>query len=133
MAFVFSNRPTFKEKNMGQIISALTLSAVFVLSLGLDARAGVTAADVAKYDLANGQSVYNTSCAACHDNGILKAPKTGVQADWTARFAQGMDTLVKKSIDGYTAEGNMPARGGNPDLTDKQVGDAVAYMVKQVL
>ena len=118
---------------MGRIISALTLSAVFVLSLCLDAHAEVTAADIAKYDLTNGQSVYNTSCAACHTSGILKAPKTGAQADWTARFAQGMNTLVKKSIDGYTAEGNMPARGGNPDLTDKQVGDAVAYMVKQVL
>ncbi|MCG8343486.1 MAG: c-type cytochrome [Chlorobiales bacterium] len=118
---------------MGRIISTLALSAVCILSFGLDARAGVTAADIAKYDLASGESVYNKSCAACHTSGILKAPKTGVKADWTARLGQGMNTLVKKSIDGYTAEGNMPAKGGDAELTDKQVGDAVAYMVKQVL
>lgn len=118
---------------MGRIISVIALSVVFVLSAGPDARAGVTAADIAKYDLANGQSVYNTSCAACHTSGIMKAPKTGLKADWTARLGLGMNTLVKKSIDGYTAEGNMPAKGGHADLTDKQVADAVAYMVKQVL
>ena len=118
---------------MRRIISALTFCAVIALSCSLEARAGVTAADVAKYDLASGQSVYEASCAACHTSGIMKAPKTGVKADWTARLGQGMGTLVQKSIDGYKAEGMMPAKGGNPDLTDKQVGDAVAYMVKQVL
>ena len=41
--------------------------------------------------------------------------------------------MIKKSIDGYTAAGNMPARGGNAELTDQQVSDAVAYMVKSVL
>lgn len=123
---------------MGRVISVLTLSAVFVLSFGFDAQAEVTAADIAKYDLANGQSVYSASCASCHTAGIMGAPKTGVKANWTSRLAQGMATIVKKSIDGYSGEYKgsktfMPAKGGNADLTDKQVGDAVAYMVKQVL
>ena len=118
---------------MRRLISALTLCAAAVLSFGLDAHAGVTTEDLAKYDLANGKSVYDASCAACHANGILQAPKTGDKASWTARLGQGMETLVQKSINGYTAEGSMPARGGNADLTDKQVGDAVAFMVKQVL
>lgn len=118
---------------MGRIFSALTFCAVLALSFSFEARAGVTAADIAKYDLAGGESVYTASCASCHANGIMKAPKTGVKADWTTRLGQGMGMLVQKSIDGYKAEGMMPAKGGNPDLTDKQVGDAVAYMVKQVL
>ncbi len=122
-----------KENQMGRIISVITLCTVFVLSFGLETYAGVNAADLAKYDVASGKTVYEASCAGCHDNGIMKAPKTGEKADWTARLGQGMGTLVKKSIDGYKAEGNMPARGGNDALTDKQVGDAVAYMVKQVL
>lgn len=76
------------------MISVVTLGVVFALSFGLDAYAKVTAADTAKYDLANGESVYNTSCAACHANGILKAPKTDAREDWTARLSQGMDILV---------------------------------------
>ncbi len=118
---------------MGRIFSVFTFCAVLALSFSLEARAGVTAADLAKYDVAGGESVYTKSCAGCHTSGIMKAPKTGVKADWTARLGQGMATLVQKSVDGYKAEGMMPAKGGNPDLTDKQVGDAVAYMVKQIL
>ncbi len=123
---------------MGRILSVVTLFAIVALSSGLDARADVTAADIAKYDLANGKTVYDKSCAACHASGIMGAPKTGVKANWTSRFAQGMNTLVKKSIDGYSGEYNgtktfMPAKGGDADLTGKQVGDAVAYMVKEVL
>ncbi|MCG8344868.1 MAG: c-type cytochrome [Chlorobiales bacterium] len=118
---------------MGRIISVLTFCAVLAFSCSLEAHAEVTAADLAKYDLASGEPVYNASCKGCHATGIMKAPKTGVKADWTARLGQGMATLVKKSIDGYKEEGLMPARGGDPDLTDKQVGDAVAWMVKQIL
>ena len=80
---------------MGRIISALTFCAVLAFSCSLEARAEVTAADLAKYDLASGEPVYNASCKGCHATGIMKAPKTGVKADWTARLGQGMATLVK--------------------------------------
>ncbi|MEN9724774.1 MAG: hypothetical protein RLZZ98_283, partial [Pseudomonadota bacterium] len=36
--------------------------------------------------------------------------------------------LVKHAIAGIRA---MPARGGNPELTDVEVGRAVAYMANQ--
>ncbi len=120
-----------KEYHMKKVLSALSVFAAG-LAFGLDAGAAVTGGDIAKYDLANGESVYTASCAACHTSGILKSPKTGVQADWTARLEQGMDTLIKKSIDGYTDVGNMPAKGGNDALTDAEVANAVAYMVKQL-
>ena len=41
-----------------------------------------------------------------------------------------MDLLNDHAINGYQGEnGVMPARGGNMSLSDKQVMDAVAFMV----
>ncbi len=86
----------------------------------------------AAHDLADGKAVYEANCMSCHDAGIMGAPKTGDIDAWTARIEQGMETLVSKSISGYTGEKfMMPAKGGNPDLTDQEVGNAVAYMVSE--
>jgi len=73
-------------------------------------------------------SVYNKSCKACH--GFGPGPKLGNKADWKDRVTKGMPALVKAAIDG-TAKG-MPAKGGNPKLTDAQVKSAVQYMVDSV-
>ncbi len=67
-------------------------------------------------------------CAACHDAGVLGAPKTGTAADWEPRMAQGLDTVVQNAINGIRA---MPPRGGNPNLSDEEVHDAVVYMLEQ--
>lgn len=75
-----------------------------------------------------GNAVYTAVCAACHTTGAAGAPKTGVAGDWTARLAQGYDTLVKHAIEGIRA---MPAKGGNPDLDNVEVERAVVYMANQ--
>lgn len=123
---------------MGRFFSALALCAIITLSFGADAHAEVTAADLETYDLANGKTVYDASCASCHATGVMGAPKVGTRRKWTPRLPQGMDAMVQKSIEGYSGEYRgtktfMPAKGGNPDLTDQEVGNAVAYMVQQVL
>ena len=75
-----------------------------------------------------GDAVYTANCAACHTSGAAGAPKLGDAAGWTARIAQGYETLVKHAIEGIRA---MPARGGNPDLDDVEVARAVVYMANQ--
>lgn len=75
-----------------------------------------------------GNAVYTAVCAACHTSGAAGAPKTGVAGDWSARLAQGYDTLVKHAIEGIRA---MPAKGGNPDLDNVEVERAVVYMANQ--
>jgi cytochrome c5 len=76
----------------------------------------------------SGEAVVAASCAACHASGVLSSPKIGESADWGARIALGFDTLTKHAIEGVRT---MPARGGNPDLTDNEVAKAVAYMANQ--
>ncbi|MEF9926309.1 MAG: c-type cytochrome [Massilia sp.] len=75
-----------------------------------------------------GGAVYTATCAACHDSGMAGSPKTGDTAAWTARLAQGYDTLVTHAITGIRA---MPAKGGNPDLDDLEVARAVVYMTNK--
>lgn len=82
---------------------------------------------------AAGESVYKKTCAMCHGAGVAGAPKLGDKADWGPRLAQGIDTLYKHAIEGFTGEkGMMPPRGGGASLTDDEVKAAVDYMVAKV-
>jgi cytochrome c5 len=78
--------------------------------------------------LQSGEDVYKATCAACHASGAAGAPKTGDAAGWSARLAQGYDTVLKHAIEGLRA---MPAKGGNPDLDDVEVARAVVFMANQ--
>ena len=79
-----------------------------------------------------GKSIFGKTCAMCHAAGVAGAPKPGDKADWGPRIAQGKDVLYKHAMDGFTgAKGMMPARGGNPALTDDEVKAAVDYMADQ--
>lgn len=73
----------------------------------------------------NGEQIVTNSCAACHATGALNAPKIGDKAGWAPRIAQGYETLVTHAINGIRM---MPARGGNPALSDAEIAHAVAFM-----
>lgn len=75
-----------------------------------------------------GKTVYEKTCASCHDAGVAGAPKTGDSAAWSDRIAKGKETLYKHSIEGFKA---MPAKGGVSSLSDGEVKAAVDYMVEQ--
>jgi len=75
-----------------------------------------------------GDAVYTSTCVACHGAGVAGAPKVGDAGSWSARLAQGYDTVLKHAIEGIRA---MPAKGGNPDLDDVEVARAVVYMANQ--
>ncbi|MFP5409905.1 MAG: c-type cytochrome [Gammaproteobacteria bacterium] len=79
-------------------------------------------------DLVHGQKIYRQACAFCHDKGVAGAPKTGDATAWSARIAQGMDTLYAVAIKG---KGAMPAKGGNPALSEADVNAAVDFMIAQ--
>ncbi len=79
--------------------------------------------------LAAGKTVYDANCGACHEAGMMGAPKPGDKAAWAPRIAQGVEVMTKKSITGFTGKaGAMPAKGGAVALTDEEVTNAVAFM-----
>jgi cytochrome c5 len=73
-----------------------------------------------------GKGTYEKVCFACHATGVAGAPKFGDKAAWAPRIAQGKDTLHASALHG---KGAMPAKGGNPALSDADVTAAVDYMV----
>ena len=80
----------------------------------------------------NGEKVFKSLCAMCHQTGAGGAPIVGNKEMWAPRIAQGVDVLYKHSIDGYeTKDSVMPARGGNLKLTDEEMKAAVDYMLSK--
>jgi len=78
----------------------------------------------------NGQQVYQVTCVACHDAGIAGAPKLGDKGQWAKRIAKGLDTLYASAVNGVQGSaGAMPAKGGNPALSNAEVKAAVDYIV----
>jgi cytochrome c5 len=80
----------------------------------------------------SGKAIWQGTCSACHKTGVAGAPPIGDKQEWSKHIAKGLATLKKHAINGYHGpEGVMPAKGGNPGLTDKQVVKAMEYMVSQ--
>lgn len=78
----------------------------------------------------DGAGIYNRICMACHETGAAGAPIRGDEAAWAERTEQGFATLLEHSINGI---GAMPARGGNPNLSDEEMEAVTAYMVEPVM
>jgi cytochrome c5 len=76
----------------------------------------------------SGQDVVNAVCANCHVSGANGAPKIGDQKAWGKRASQGLTSLTQHALTGMR---NMPSHGGKLDLTDLEIGRAVAYMVNK--
>lgn len=101
------------------------------------AAAQAAAAEAAKAQVAyegtlDGGVIYGKLCSACHGSGAGGAPQL-TQALWAPRVAQGLDTLVTHATQGYQGQaGLMPARGGNPSLSDDQVRATVQWMVDNI-
>lgn len=75
----------------------------------------------------SGTEVYSNVCAACHASGVAGAPKVSDTAEWKKRLSgQGKETLYKRAINGYKG---MPAKGGNPDLSEDEMHKAVDYIL----
>lgn len=109
--------------------------AVFAGQTGAAAQAAAAAlaAEAAKGQVAydgtlDGGVIFGQLCTGCHTSGAAGAPKLEKSA-WAARLAQGKDTLHKHAMEGIRS---MPARGGNPSLSDEQVMATVDWMIGQL-
>jgi len=75
-----------------------------------------------------GEQVFASTCSACHTAGVAGAPRVGDTAAWAPIIAKGYDTILNNALNGINA---MPARGGNPSLSDLEVARAVVHMTNQ--
>ena len=79
--------------------------------------------------IVDGKKIYESTCAVCHAAGVAGAPKIGDKATWALRLKSGTDVLYASALKGKGAM--MPAKGGNPALSDADVKAAVDYLVSQ--
>ena len=86
------------------------------------------AAPVTEHVAKSGAEVVKGVCAMCHAAGLMNAPKIGDKAQWAPRIALGYETLVSHAVNGIRT---MPAKGGNPDLSEAEIAAAVAEMANQ--
>ncbi len=82
--------------------------------------------------VAGGEAIYSGLCISCHGSGIPGIPQLGDAAAWVERIAKGKESLYANAINGYTGTSGipMPAKGGNPSLSDADVQAAVDYMLE---
>jgi cytochrome c5 len=141
--FVWASLP--KESNQREVQQAgdriTPVAAVYAGDTGRAAMeaakaaaAKAAASQVAYGGTTDGKAIFDHLCTTCHSTGATGAPKITDKSEWAPRIKEGIATLVKHAIDGYTGpDGNhMPAKGGNPALTDAQVEATVKWMVDQV-
>ena len=88
-----------------------------------DSSTNVEDANIIKVAL-SGEEVYANRCAACHEAGVLNAPKIGDTAAWAPRISQGLDTLLYSVLNG---KGAMASQKG-PLNTDEELKAAVIYL-----
>lgn len=129
-------------KRMALIVAALALVAAACggssTSGGADSDGG-TGGAVQAGDPAAGSSIYSGNCAACHAADLSGIDGLGLQlapSDFVASMTE--DELAAFIIVGREANDPnnvsgvaMPARGGNPSLTDQDIQDVAAYLKAQ--
>lgn len=77
----------------------------------------------------DGEALYASSgCVACHASGVAGSPMLGDSEAWAARLEKGADELYASAINGI---GAMPAKGGNPNLSDEEVMAVVDYLMAE--
>lgn len=91
------------------------------------AAAGGAGAAAAGGAARTGEAVAGKFCAACHNAGVLGAPKTGDNGAWKARADAkgGLDGLLKSAIAGINA---MPPKGTCGDCSDDELKDAIKHL-----
>lgn len=69
--------------------------------------------------------VYASSCQLCHANPASGAPLAGDAKAWAPRLAQGADTLLDHSINGYKG---MPPMGQCMQCSEEQFLALISFM-----
>ena len=78
-----------------------------------------------------GEKIFKEYCTSCHGKKPIipiLAPLIGDKKEWKKLSRLGLPALLKTTIDGKDA---MPARGGCFECSDKQIRQAIEYILNQ--
>ena len=103
-------------------ISRQLISALVAMPLLFGAGLSVAASD----RMEEGKAAYAANCAKCHNTGVMGAPITGETADWEDRSELWEGVLMEHANRGWL---KMPAKGGDPSMTEYDVDVAAEYML----
>lgn len=96
---------------------------------------GFVSLSVAADDVGRGEVVYNKNCLACHGgDGSGSLPGVADLTEKTGPLSQGDAVVLKRMAEGFQSPGSsmaMPARGGDPALTDADLNAVLQYMRKE--
>ena len=114
-------------------LTAGKIAVIFAFGLGGLALSGLSvSADHAEGDTARGATVYNGTCVACHaENGKGAFPGVPNFTKRKGPLAKSDHELALNIITGFQSPGSMmpmPANGGDPNLSEQNVMDVIAYL-----
>ncbi|MFJ3262168.1 c-type cytochrome [Pseudomonas sp. NPDC086581] len=72
--------------------------------------------------------IYDSSCKLCHANPASGAPQTGDAKAWQPRVAQGADSLLDHSINGFKG---MPPMGMCMQCSEEEFLALISFMSGQ--
>jgi len=75
----------------------------------------------------DGETVYNTICYYCHDDGLIGAPKIGDIEDWAERQKKGQAELFHNTLKGT---GHMMGRLHRVGYTKTEILNALKYLLE---
>ena len=103
----------------------VTLLAIALVSFG-------ASADDALEEAAAGKAVYSQTCIACHGaDGKGTIPGVSDLTRAQGALAKSDAALIKNITDGFQSPGAalaMPAKGGNPALTEADIKAVLVYL-----
>ncbi len=112
--------------------SKLTSSLSVALLVSLVAPAALAGESSDTADPAAGKAVYSQTCIACHGaNGKGTIPGVSDFTKTDGPLSKSDEELVRSISEGLATPGaalSMPAKGGNPSLTDSDISSLIAYL-----
>lgn len=117
---------------ISKILLVAAVGALFSASIVTPAAADHAGAPGIPGDAGNGKAVYGETCVFCHGaKGKGEIPGVPDLTRKKGPLAKTDAELFRNIADGFESPGSamaMPARGGNPDLSDEEVHDVLAYL-----